>query len=46
KGGKALAIRTDVSVEADALQVAKKTIDTFGRIDALVNNAAIYYGRE
>ena len=46
KGGKALAIRTDVSVEADALQVAKKTIDTFGRIDVLVNNAAIYYGRE
>ena len=46
KGGKALAIRTDVSAEADALQVAKKTIDTFGRIDVLVNNAAIYYGKE
>ena len=46
QGGKALAVRTDVSVEADALQVAEKTISAFGRIDALVNNAAIYYGKE
>ena len=46
KGGKALAIRTDVSVEADALQVAEKTISAFGRIDVLVNNAAIYFGKE
>jgi len=46
QGGKALAVRTDVSVEADALQVAEKTISAFGRIDVLVNNAAIYFGKE
>src|SRR3990167_6822285 len=46
QGGKAIAVRTDVTSEADARQVAEKTIATFGRIDALVNNAAIYYGLE
>ncbi len=46
QGGKALAIRTDVSVEDDAHQVAEKTIAAFGRIDVLVNNAALYYGKE
>src|SRR3989337_2649976 len=46
QGGKALAIRTDVSVEADVQHVAEKTIAAFGRIDVLVNNAAIYYGKE
>ena len=44
QGGEALAIRTDVTVEADALQAAEKTIAAFGRIDVLVNNAAIYFG--
>jgi len=46
KGGKALALRTDVTSEADAQEVVAKTIAAFGRIDALVNNAAIYYGKE
>ncbi|MDP2725145.1 MAG: glucose 1-dehydrogenase, partial [Syntrophales bacterium] len=46
RGGKAIAVRTDVTSEADAREVAEKTIATFGRIDALVNNAAIYYGLE
>jgi len=46
QGGKAIAVRTDVTSEADAREVAEKTIATFGRIDALVNNAAIYYGLE
>lgn len=44
RGGKAIAVRTDVTSEADAREVVEKTIATFGRIDALVNNAAIYYG--
>jgi len=46
RGGKAIAVRTDVTSEADARAVVEKTISTFGRIDALVNNAAIYYGKE
>jgi len=46
QGGKAIAVRTDVTSEADASEVTEKTIATFGRIDALVNNAAIYYGIE
>ena len=45
-GGEALAIKTDVSIEADTREAAKKTVETFGRIDVLVNNAAIYYGKE
>jgi 3-oxoacyl-[acyl-carrier protein] reductase len=38
-GGKALAIPTDVSIEAQAEALVKQTIDAFGRIDILVNNA-------
>lgn len=41
KGGKALAIRVDVSRLDDANQMAEKTLEKFGRIDILVNNAAI-----
>ena len=45
-GGEVLAIKTDVAIEADTLEAAKKTVDTFGRIDILVNNAALYFGKE
>lgn len=41
-GGQALALRTDVSDEASANEMAQKTLERFGRIDILVNNAAIY----
>src|SRR6516165_4227525 len=34
-----LAVKLDVAVAADAAPAAKKAIDTFGRIDVLVNNA-------
>jgi NAD(P)-dependent dehydrogenase (short-subunit alcohol dehydrogenase family) len=34
-----LAVKLDVAVEADAAPAARKAIDTFGRIDVLVNNA-------
>ena len=44
KGGDALAIHTDVSNENSTIEMAKKTAECFGRIDILVNNAAIYYG--
>lgn len=41
EGGEALALRTDISVLEDTLEMAKKTQDRFGRIDILVNNAAM-----
>lgn len=44
KGGKALALKVDVTSETDTLMVAKETMEAFGRIDILVNNAAMVYG--
>jgi len=40
-GGEALALKTDVTSEKDTAEMAKKTVERFGRIDILVNNAAI-----
>ncbi len=40
-GGRAVAIRTDVTKSADADHLAAETLAAFGRIDALVNNAGI-----
>jgi NAD(P)-dependent dehydrogenase (short-subunit alcohol dehydrogenase family) len=44
QGGKALPLNTDVSSEISTLEMAKKTMEQFGRIDVLMNNAAIFYG--
>ena len=41
-GGKAQAIRADVSSTADANKVVKATVKAFGCLDILVNNAGIY----
>lgn len=38
--GKSLAVQTDVSREADVKGAVKKTIEEFGKVDILVNNAA------
>ena len=43
-GGQAVAIEVDVSREDDALRMAEAAVHAFGRIDILVNNAAIYLG--
>lgn len=43
-GGGAIAVSTDVTSEAATRQMAEKTIEAFGRIDALVNNAGFYHG--
>ncbi|MEW6324682.1 MAG: SDR family NAD(P)-dependent oxidoreductase [Nitrospirota bacterium] len=42
KGGKALAVATDVSVAADVERLVAQTLKAFGRIDLLVNNAGTY----
>ncbi|HZS02332.1 MAG TPA: 3-oxoacyl-ACP reductase family protein [Chloroflexota bacterium] len=43
-GGEALALATDVSNEASTEAMARATAERFGRIDVLVNNAAIFHG--
>ena len=41
KGGKAIAFHADVSHEAQVESLIKSAIDTWGRVDVLVNNAGI-----
>lgn len=43
-GGKASLFQADVARESDTGAMAKAAIDAFGKIDILVNNAAIYDG--
>jgi len=40
-GGKAVAIKCDISSKAEILSMVDKVISEFGRVDILVNNAAI-----
>jgi len=42
KGGEALALRTDVADAKSVEEMARSTVARFGRIDILVNNAAIF----
>jgi 3-oxoacyl-[acyl-carrier protein] reductase len=44
KGGEAVAMETDISVEADTQNIAEQVMQQYGRVDILVNNAAIWYG--
>jgi NAD(P)-dependent dehydrogenase (short-subunit alcohol dehydrogenase family) len=41
-GGKALAMKVDVSREKDTARMAAESVKAFGRIDVLVNNAAVF----
>jgi 3-oxoacyl-[acyl-carrier protein] reductase len=41
--GDAVFVRTDISDEQSAKDCAQATLDAFGAIDILVNNAALYY---
>ncbi len=43
-GGAAVFEKVDVSNEADTRRLAQAVVDRFGRIDILLNNAAIFYG--
>lgn len=40
-GRRAVAVPTDITDEAAALALVKVTVDTFGRVDGLVNNAFV-----
>ena len=42
KNGAAIATRLDVASAASAMDMARAALDAFGRVDALVNNAALY----
>ena len=40
-GGEAITATTDVSDEAQTVEMARRTVEAFGRIDGLVNNASL-----
>ena len=40
-GGTATIAMGDIGIEAEALAVVSKSYETFGRVDVLINNAAI-----
>ncbi len=42
RGGQAVFVRADVAIEADCLHLIRATLERFGRLDILVNNAAIF----
>jgi 3-oxoacyl-[acyl-carrier protein] reductase len=44
KGGEVAIIQADISVAADTQKIADKVMEEYGRVDILVNNAAIWYG--
>ncbi len=41
-GGEALYVKTDVTSEESTQEMARKVVERFGRIDILVNNAALF----
>ncbi len=42
KGGTALFVQADISKEAEARRISEETVKAYGRIDILVNNAAVF----
>jgi NAD(P)-dependent dehydrogenase (short-subunit alcohol dehydrogenase family) len=44
KGGEAHAMLTDISEEKDTKKMAAEVIRLYGKVDILLNNAAMYYG--
>ncbi len=41
-GGRAIAVKADISKKREVESMVRKTITTFGRIDLLVNNAGVF----
>jgi 3-oxoacyl-[acyl-carrier protein] reductase len=46
KGGEVVAMEADISYEDAPKKIAEKVIQQYGRVDILINNAAIWYGVE
>jgi 3-oxoacyl-[acyl-carrier protein] reductase len=42
-GGDAFAVRADVSSSGDVKELVRETVDHFGRVDVLVNNAGVMF---
>ena len=42
-GHEALALQADISREADVERMIEQALERFGRIDVLVNNAALFF---
>jgi 3-oxoacyl-[acyl-carrier protein] reductase len=40
-GGQAASFRADISLEADVVSLVRHTVERFGRLDILINNAAV-----
>ncbi|MFX1447593.1 MAG: SDR family NAD(P)-dependent oxidoreductase [Promethearchaeota archaeon] len=40
-GGEAIFVQADISIEEEAKQIIEKTIETYGKIDILFNNAGV-----
>ena len=45
-GGKAIFIKTDVSKKEDVLNLINKTIDEFGKLHILYNNAGVFWKKK
>jgi short-subunit dehydrogenase len=41
RGGKAIAVQTDVTISNQCADLIRRTVEEYGRVDALVNNAGI-----
>jgi 3-oxoacyl-[acyl-carrier protein] reductase len=44
KGGEAFAMKTDISEQKDTQKMAEEVMRLYGKVDILLNNAAMYYG--
>ena len=44
KGGEAVAMETDISEDKDTQKMAEEVMRLYGKVDILLNNAAMYYG--
>jgi 3-oxoacyl-[acyl-carrier protein] reductase len=44
KGGEVAFVKTDISVASDVQKIADKVMELYGKVDILVNNAAIWFG--
>lgn len=42
EGGEALYVKTDVTSEQSTKEMARRTVEKFGRVDILINNAAVF----